>query len=323
MVLVWALLGCSGTPVADDTASDPPFTVVTFNVGTSEGMPHDAPPDDGYTSDHAASSDTWYGDGLAWVPAVQATTRFFAETQPDIVVFQEVFHPDHCATIPADHHTDFICEAWSAGDPTVAQLVLGDGYQVACHPGHDDKCAAVRTEFGTFRGCQGDLCIEGLDGSSVEGCGSGARVARGVIGRTDGTELVLVNVHGSSGLSDDDEACRTAQVDQIFVDLDGQPAANGTSNLIMGDLNTDPGRWAEIDPSAARWAELVGSGGGFHFISDVGPDAPPSYNGIANIDHVMSDSLTGECRVWGLSEGTIPVLDATYFDHKPIVCEVQ
>jgi len=44
--------------------------VLTFNTGTSLGLDHDGPPEDGYSSADAAISDAWYGNGLAWTPAV-------------------------------------------------------------------------------------------------------------------------------------------------------------------------------------------------------------------------------------------------------------
>lgn len=317
-VLLVPLLGCP----QPEPEEPPPIVAVTYNTGTSESMGHDALPDDGYTSAHAALSDQWYGDGLAWLPALDAARDFLAVVQPDVIAFQEIFWSDECAGIPAEAHGDFVCESWSDGDLTVAQTILGAGYQVVCHPGKPDKCAAVRASFGRFAGCDDDFCLEGLDGFSVQDCGSGARVGRGLIERTDGEELTLVSVHGSSGIATADEQCRLGQVDQVFVDLgDGEPGANGASNLILGDFNTDPGRWTGSDVSAARWAEFAGDGLDFHFITDVGPDAVPSYGDLVNIDHVVSDELVGDCWIAGL-EGEAPVIDAVYFDHKPVVCAV-
>lgn len=298
--------------------------VVTFNTGTTEGLPHDDPPDDGYGSEHAARSDQWYGDGLAWNPAVQAARSFFAETSADIVVFQEIFYSPDCADIPPEEQVDFVCESFEEGEPTVAQVILGDGWQVACNPGRNDKCAAVRLAVGSFRGCAEEFCLEGMDGFRVEGCGSGARIGRGVIDLVDGGALTLVNVHGSSGFGGEEQQCRVRQVEQVFVDLgDGAPGANGEGNLIMGDLNTDPGRLAEGDPSATRWNDFVGADKGFDFISDIGPEAPASYADLLNIDHVMSDFLVGTCWVSGLTAGHPPVIDAVYFDHKAVVCDVE
>jgi hypothetical protein len=315
---------------ADARAIDAPrpdartsFTVVTFNTGTSESMGHDQPPDDGYSSAHAKLSDLYYGDGLAWSPAIKDATAFFAALDPDLVVFQEIFYSADCLQIPATATKDFVCETWSPGDPTVAQTILGPGWQVACHPGKPDKCAAVKKSFGSFRGCASDFCLEGLAGSTIAGCGKGARVGRGVIDLVGGGELTLVNVHASSGVTGDDQDCRTKQVEQVFVDLgDGKPAASGLRNLILGDFNTDPGRLALLDKSAARWNDFVGAGKAFHFISPVGPFVPPTYAGLFNIDHAVSDAFSGSCWVPG-SAGKPPVSTAIYFDHKPLVCTLK
>ena len=320
-------------PGDGDTATDPSdepdpnrmrFVVVTFNTGTSKWMAHDREPDDGYTSQHGVYSDEYYGDGLAWTPAVEATRSFFAEVEPDIVVFQEIFFSDECENIPAEARQDFVCESWQAGDPTVANLVLGEGYQVMCHPGKNDKCAAVKREFGTFRGCDADFCLEGMDGYRVEDCGRGARVGRGVIDLADGGTVTLVNFHGTSGFNADERDCRVRQVEQVFVDLgDGEPGVNGERNLVMGDLNTDPGRLTAADPSAVRWNDFVGDGEPFHFISEVGRDAPPTYANYMNIDHVIADVIGGSCWAAGVTEGNPDVIEAVYFDHKPVVCVVE
>ena len=311
----------SGGGEGDDT-----IVVVTFNTGTTEGLDHDGD-DDGYDADDAAISDTWYGDGLAWLPAVEAARSFFAATQPDLVAFQEIFYAGDCVSIPEEAHAGFFCAGWAEGDAIVTEAILGEGYQVACHLGKPDKCAAVRRDFGSFRGCDEHFCLEGLDGGEVEGCGSGSRVGRGTVDRADGGVLNFVNVHGSSGTSSDDEACRLAQIDQVFGDLgDGRPAADGAGvgapNLVVGDFNTDPGRWTDIDPSAARWVEEVGGDAPFQWISDVGPEAAPTYQGLANIDHVVADQHEGSCWAAGVSDGHPAVLDAIYFDHVPVVCAV-
>ena len=330
------LVACDGAAAVDggtrlDASADagtdagPPefsFVAVTFNTGTTEGLPHDSLPDDGYTSAHALTSDTWYGDGLAWRPAVDAARAFFAEVDPDVVTFQEIFHSPECEMIPPDQHADFVCETWTPGDPTVANVILPMGFQVACNLGKSDKCAAVNRRFGTFRGCDADLCLDGLDGAEVPDCGSGSRIGRGVIDLVGGGTLTLVNVHGSSGVAADDQACRALQFEQVFLDLDGEPAANGAVNLIMGDLNTDPARLAPGDPSAVRINDFVGEGLDFHFITEVGRRAEPTYADFVNIDHVISDGFTGSCWAAGVTDGHPPVIDAVYFDHVPIVCAV-
>ncbi|MGM0577746.1 MAG: endonuclease/exonuclease/phosphatase family protein [Myxococcota bacterium] len=299
-----------------------PFVAVTFNTGTSDRMAHDRG-DDGYTSDHAALSDQWYGNGLAWIPAVDAARAFFAAVDPDVVTFQELFWSGRCPDIPEEAHEDFVCETWGPGDPTVAQAILPGNWQVMCHPGKPDKCAAVNRRFGSFRGCDADYCLEGLDGAEIDGCGSGSRVGRGVIDRVGGGTLTLVNVHGSSGFGDEEAACRVEQFEQVFVDLDGAPAAHGDVNLVMGDFNTDPVRLAGGDASADRLMDFAGPGEPFRFITEVGEDATPTYAGYVNIDHVISDALDGDCWAAGVTEGRPPVLDAVYFDHVPIVCDLE
>jgi len=332
-LVVFTATGCHGDHDDDDDSAaglDPlSLTAVTFNTGTSESMGHDAEPDDGYTGEHAAISDEYYGDGLAWIPAVEAATTFLAEVAPDVIAFQEIFHSPECADIPEDAHADFVCETWSEGDPTVAQAVLGEGYQVMCNPGNPDKCAAVNLDFGSFAGCDEPLCLEGLDGYKIDGCGNGSRVGRAVVELVDGGELTLVPIHSSSGMASDDMDCRVLQVEQVFVDLgDGAPAASGGRNLILGDLNTDPGRLAGVDPSAARWTDFVAldpadDGKAFHFVTEVGEDAPPTYAGLTNIDQVIADTATGACWHAGTTEGHPPVIDAIYFDHQPAVCSLQ
>jgi len=318
--------GSDDAGIADVPADvpSPPltFVAVTFNTGTTENKAW-ASDTDRYTPQLGKWSDEWYGDGLAWTPAVEAARTFFADVDPDVVAFQEIFWTGECPEIPANAKTGFACESWNPGDPTVAQVILGEGWQVACHPGKSDKCAAVNRRFGTFRDCDADFCLEGLKGYEVEDCGKGARIARGIIDLEDGGTLTLVSVHGTSGLSADDQDCRTRQFEQVFDDLgDGEPGANGDINLIMGDWNTDPGRMAEVDPSAAYLYDHVGEGTPFHFLTEVGPDVTPTYGGLISIDHVISDTLTGDCRAIGVTDGSPPVLEDFYFDHAPVVCSL-
>jgi hypothetical protein len=320
LLVTLLLVGC---PAASDSAREPlTFTAVTFNTGTTEGSVPEDEPNGGYGSEQAAWSDAYYGDGLAFEAVIEDTREWLEGLQADVVVFQEIFYSGACPEVPEEAREGFVCETWRQGDPTVAQLLLGEDWQVACHPGKDDKCAAVRRSFGGFEGLEADFHLEGLQGSTVEGCGSGARVGRGVIALEGGGELTLVNVHGSSGISAEDRACREAQFRQVFEDLglgDGEPAANGSFNLVMGDFNTDPGRAVDYDDSAAYLARAVESSA-FDFHSEVGPDAEPSYAGLANIDHVIGDSFTGGCVVPGVTQGHPAPSEIVFFDHHPVVC---
>ncbi len=318
-------LACSSEGKRTPPTEERGPVVVTFNTGTTEALGHDAPPDDGYGEEQAVSSDLHYGDGLAWLDVVQDTKAFLAELQPDLIVFQEIFYSGDCAMVPAEAKPGFVCETWQPGDPTVVQVILGEGYQVACHLGKNDKCAAVKRSFGSFVDCEEDFCLEGLDGAEVMDCGSGSRVGRGVVELVDGGTLTVVNVHGSSGLNQEDQDCRREQFIQVFEDMgagDG-PAANGQRNLVMGDFNTDPQLNADFDESAAKVLEHVGEGRAYHFISDAALDSPKSYAGLFNIDHVVSDTFAGSCWVAGLTEGHPEVSGIRYFDHKPVVCELD
>jgi endonuclease/exonuclease/phosphatase family metal-dependent hydrolase len=326
-----AFLSCAGPaacrgddePAESGVANGKSFVVMTFNTGTTLRLRHDEPPDDGYGSAEAKLSDEFYGNGLAWRSAVEAVQRLMRKVDPDVVAFQEMFYAEDCAKIPRAARAGFVCEAWNADHPSVARTVLGEDYQIAYHPGKPNKCLAVHRRFGTIRGHRAST-VNWLDGAPVEGCGSGARVARAVIDRVNGETLTVVTIHGTSGLTMDDQKCRVRQVERIFVDFgDGAPGANGEQNLILGDFNTDPGVATSIDKSAARWNDFVGEGKPFHFISKVGADAPRAYQRFADIDHVVSDAFHGTCRYPGVDEGTEPVFAGIYFDHVPVICTLE
>lgn len=320
--LLLALPACAPHDGALDTASpDPaPFRVVTFNTGTSEGLVGEGMENGGYGTEQAGLSDTWYGDGLAWSAIVEDTAAFLADVAPVVVTFQEIFYTGDCADIPEEARAGFVCEGWVEADPTVAQRVLGDGWQVMCHPGKPDKCAAVRKDFGTFAGCDDDFCLEGMEGAETEGCGSGVRTGRATLLRADGSTLNLVSVHGSSGMGREEQDCRVRQFTQAFETLvDPAPAA---ANLVMGDFNTDPGRLADYDPSAAYLVGQGQAGGRFHFATEVGSDVEPTYQGLLNIDHVLADAFTGDCAAAGF-EGLPAVTDLVFFDHTAIVCDLR
>lgn len=319
------------TPDASSDAISPPdawLTAVTFNTGSSPDLDHDGPPDDGYGAAEAALTDAHYGNGLAWVPFVEATRRWLATVDADLIAFQEIFHPGGCADVPPAARAGFVCAGWAPGDPTVVQRLLApaDAWQVACHPGRPDKCLAVRARLGRIAGCDGPLCLDGLEGHPVEGCGRGARVARGVIELADGGRLVVVSVHGTSGFSAEDEACRVARVEQVFVGGPAPPLARtddrATPVLILGDLNTDPGRVALIDDSAARWLDFVGPDRPFRWLSPIGPDAPRGYGGVFDIDHQIGRGLVGDCHIAGLGDPP-PVMAARFFDHRPVICALR
>lgn len=317
-----ALFACAPAPADLDAPAEHTFVALTFNAGTSTGMGHDQPPDDGYTDEMAELTDAWYRNSLSWNPAELALTDWLAELGPQVIAFQEIFWDGWCDEIPATEH-DLVCNRAPSG-LTQPQRVAGPGFQVACIPDKPDACLLVDRSWATIRGCAQDLCLDGLRGAPIDGCSRSARVDRAELDLAAGGSLTVVLVHGSSGISSEEQACRVRQFDQIFVDQGGWgPAAAPAPALVLGDLNTDPGRWTEVDPSAARFAEFVGEDLPFRFLSPVGDEAPRSYQGLVDIDHVAASGLTGACEVAGIGDGPRAVLEAKYFDHRPVVCRVQ
>lgn len=321
-------LACLAGPSCSAPEPEPlSLVAVTFNTGSSGVGAVDPADNGGYGPVQAAYTDEHYGNGLAWRGIVEDTRRFFEALQPDVVAFQEIFHSEDCPAIPEEARVGFVCESWRPGDPTVAQVLLGEGYQIACHLEKPDKCLAVRRAFGRIRGCDSALCLDGLDGARVPDCGGGSRIGRGVIEleAREGETLTVVNVHGSSGLAPSDGECRSKQFAQVFEDLglgDGEPAANDSRNLVLGDFNTDPYRLAGGDPSADYLRMHAGSSQPFRFHSPAGEDATPTYGGILNIDHVLSDAFDGSCWVAGVTDGKPKVTERRFFDHRPAVCEL-
>jgi endonuclease/exonuclease/phosphatase family metal-dependent hydrolase len=300
------------------------FVAMTFNTGTTLKLPNSEQFDDGYGAQQAAFSDRWYGNGLAWKAAVDAVRKLIRQLNPDVVAFQEMYFPEEGETIPAEARTGFVAPRSSPDDPTVAQSVLGDDYQIAYHPGKPNKCLGVRRSFGTIRGYDEHAAVNWLEGAPVKGCGGGSRVARAWVDRPGAESINVICLHGTSGLKPADQACRSKQVERIFVDFgDGLPGVRGERNLILGDFNTDPGRVAAIDASARRWNDFVGSDKPFHFLSKTGAGAPRAYQGIADIDHIVSDAFRGECQCIGVDEGTKRVWEGVYFDHVPVVCTIE
>ncbi len=321
----------AAAPGDSDDLPPPPlsFSVLTFNTGTTEHLEHDADEvdggGDGYTSAHAARNAARYSNNLAWRPAEAALTLWLGEHRPEVVLFQELFHDPWCADIDTDPAFDFICHGRDPDRPRQAQRLLGPDYDVACAPGHPDNCVGVLRAFGRIRGCTGEApCAAELDGLPPPGgCTQGARVATAEITLGDGRLLHAVDVHTAAGVTDEDMACRVTQILQIFEDRgDGKPAAWGTANVVGGDMNMDPFLWAGLDPSADAWNTYVGEDRPFHYLSSNGPDGPPTIQTLFRIDHLVSDVLAGSCVVVGGTAGVPPIMETSYWDHRPVLCEV-
>lgn len=319
-IAAWGFVMACG-PREPASASPPaPFVAMTWNTG-SGGLPSVTDPD-GWTPDRASTGDDHYGNGLAWLPAIERASDLLDALAPDLVSFQEIFDPtdpeEGCAAIPPSAHEGFVCERWRPGDPSVAEEILGEGWQVACFPGKSDKCLAVRTAWGTLRGCDGPRCDDVLRGAEVGGCGSGSRMGAGVVDTPHGP-LTVVGVHGTSGVSAEDQDCRVRQVEAIFDDDAPLAAVPG---VILGDLNTDPGRMSDSDPSAQAWLHAT-QGTGWSFASPLDPSAPATYLAlpVVSIDHILSAGLRADrCDLVGIDDAPVPFPQITVWDHRPIQC---
>jgi hypothetical protein len=299
---------------ADTAAAS--FVVVNWNVGTVGGVGSD-PAAVGFGKQQKAWSDEHYGNGLAFLPAVAEAKTWLATHPADIVAFQEIFDPALCAEIPLEAHVGFVCEGWQTGMPTVAEQLVGAGFVVACHPGKSDKCIAVRQTFASIDGCSGPLCRDAGFGYPISGCGKGARAARFVLRRPGGEVLHVRHVHGNSGLADSDKQCRVQLFQAALTDL--EPGRH----LVLGDFNTDPVRFAGLDPSADALLALTASGQPLQFLTEIGADTPPTYGGLVGIDHVLGVGLQGSCSHAGVSADLPAASTVGWWDHTPVRCLLQ
>jgi len=327
LVLGGMLRACGEDP-STATPATSEVVVVSFNVGTTPGLPHDD--GDAYTPELAELADALLENSLAYVPAEEAAARVLQALSPDVVGFQEMFHDPWCDDIVADPlwterlgadpQVALRCAVSPREEAHQALTLLGADYQVACLPGRHDKCVAIHARFGRFVGCDDALCEDHMAGEPVPGCGSGPRVGRAVVERPEGGTSTVAFFHGSSGLSGEDQACRVAQLEQLLVDLgDGQPAALEGSTFIVGDFNMDPARSVAYDDGAVRWAELREARPDLHW--HAAPEAHgPTYQGLGTIDWVATPTEQTRCEALGISPGTEAVFEGVYFDHVPLVC---
>ncbi len=307
-----------------------PFQVVTFNVGTSSQTLHDtdeqAGDGDGYTSTQAEYINDYLGNSLAWNPAEDALRDWLAKHHPEVVAMQELMYDPWCADAPAPPAgLGLVCEGYKGGQPLAAERLLGKAYHLAYTVGQEDLWVGVRKDFGHFRDCpETGLCTK-LEGQGVFGeCNESPRVTSIVVQVHDGREFVLVNAHTTAGMTEADQACRAKQIEQIFLDAgDGEPLANGAVNLVLGDMNTDPFLFAGADASANTWNQYVGPGKSFHYLSADNPEGPATHVTTMRLDHVVSDVLTGSCVVPGGSPGLPLIMKTTFFDHRPVLCDVM
>lgn len=308
---------------ADEVQTVLSFRVMTFNTGTTNNVIHKG--QGGYTMEHSEEIAAHYRNNLAWKPAEDALRQFIAEQQPEIVVLQEVYYDGWCKSDPLELPSalDLVCDDYSEDGPLQIERLLGDEYAAACAWHFPDLCVGVRKDFAQMKDCPEDFCLEGLSGFPIEGCSASARVSRAVLTIPGAGELTVVAAHTNAGMSYGDQECRGKQFAQIFEDRgDGTPAASGEVNVALGDMNTDPFAFTGADLSLEVWNKYVGEGLPFHYLSADSYDDPITHVAFTHLDHVISDGLTGVCVVYGETPGTSPVSDSSFFDHRPVVCDV-
>ncbi|MEZ4241729.1 MAG: hypothetical protein R3F59_37390 [Myxococcota bacterium] len=247
-----------------------PLVAVTFNTGTTAGLDHDAPPDDGYGDAQAATSDAWYGDGLAWQAAIDDATDWFAALQPDLVAFQEVYDPT-TRRAPRSRPRRALASSARPGWRAI--------------PRSRSRCSARTTRWPATP----------TTPTSASACA--ARSPRSAARCRAPPSTAAGAARGSRGPS--------------------------SSSRTAGSSPSSPSTAPPASPPTTRTAALARStrcSSTFQWITEVGPDAPLTYGGVATIDHVASDAFTGTCWHAGLTEGHPAVRDAVYFDHRPAVC---
>jgi len=295
------------------------FRVVTLNTGSGTSVEMPAKSNAGFGPEQSTLADQWYGNGLAWPAFIEEIQHFFKKIDPDLVGLQEIFYSGHCPEIPQAAREDFVCENWQPGEPTVAELILGEAYQIACHPGRPDKCLAVHRRLGEFIDCDQSFCLEGLNRLDEGYCGRGGRIAGTRIQLKTGGKLSVVHLHTSSGASLTEARCRSRQIKAAFTSDKTAPEFG----LVLGDFNTDPGRLAWVDPAARTLARQARPPSHYRFISEFGFFTRPTFLGFLNIDHVLAAGMEGECWYPGRTPGKPPISKNTYLDHTAIVCDVK
>lgn len=293
------LAACAG-PEAGPAA---PVVAVTWNVGSGGA----ADPAAGWTADLAERADTWLGNGLAWPPAIDDARAWLATSGAQLVALQEVLDPGTtCPTVPPEQAAGLRCETWAPGDASVARDILPAGAELRCMDGAPDKCLAVVPPLAFVE--VDDL----LEGVRVDGCGGRSRVGAADVSLPGGGAWRVVAVHGTSGLTGDDQACRTAWFEAAL-----SLAGDGPS-LLLGDFNTDPLRLAGIDASADALAALTATWTPLRPL-----DAPASYGGFATIDHAFGRGVSGACVAPGVDPGIASASDNPAFDHHPLRCTLD
>jgi endonuclease/exonuclease/phosphatase family metal-dependent hydrolase len=298
-----AALGCGG-----DDGSTLRVRVLTYNIGN---------PDD---------TDPNYALRLSYQSYEDYMGAQIRALDPDVVFLQEVLPPHTCEAFA---ETDPARTCYQAADRlAAAQRVLGPDYSIVCDGRLQVECMGVKVSFGTFDGLEAggfslqgaetpplplESCVYALGECSKDKCDAESTVSAASVTTAKGP-LRLVHAHPnapgstSSGGFYMGDACRKLQMQQVFEGLAGfgdVPLIGAGPNIIAGDFNMDPVAFSTAT-EVELWDAWVGEGKRFQ---DFGPaDAEGTHYGTrlgalgAAIDHVLAESATGSCQVFGQAE---------------------
>jgi hypothetical protein len=240
--------------------------------------------------------------------------RSIQALRPGLVAIQEILPP-------------WLCQKWRlampgsacTGNNEVPQIrrLVGPEYSIVCDGRNQFECIAVHTNAGKIEGVEpGDLVItDRIDSEGAKGCRRSVSIMAATV-EIKGRVFDVVNAHAENR----DPACRLAAIRQIF---EGDRLVREPHVLLVGDYNMDP--WREDDVSTHYWRGQVGTDSSHAFIYHSGiAEKQPPYPTLRypflnrTYDHVVSNFLTGVCRVLGESPGTNRLDGGRGCDHRAI-----
>lgn len=220
---------------------------------------------------------------------------------PDVAVLMEVLDPARC-----DGHDLEVCH----GSEASVRRIVGDGYTILCDGIGGYDCLAVRADIAVDGCAPGDRCVAETPAqpAACDGVGDYSSVSRArldVLGR----RLDVVLLHPYQAMDDEEDRCRSAQVQQAF-DLVGDGPT-----LVAGDVNYDPHRLGAWFGTGEVWSRHVGRGRRFAHHGAGWPFPEVTWIGMLTFDHVVSDALLGTCRARDLGVDGL--------DHRALVCPLR
>lgn len=245
--------------------------------------------------------------------------KFEQTYKPDIIMFQEVWHGDCRYTGESWYGTygnQRLCASNAPRGHAIYQILGSSGsrYHISCTPTEDVpgarlvvngyECIAV--DIGVLRFTATNslrTACEAYDSTrNYLGRDTGYQVAQVTRSWSGGNELTLVNAHLSGTV---DEACRQAQLQTLE---SSSLTLNQPFNLFAGDWNTEPlndstvggqafrevfsGPWTSYSSTLAQTLDIPNQDTAFYV-----------HDNLA-LDHVMSNTFTGNCVRGSSFEGT-------------------